>query len=130
MGGRKAEWGARGATASAVRLRPVDPAARRVLVLVAAELGVSTDLMLQRERGCAEIAHARQVAMYLCNVTLGRRLASIGRMFGRDRSTVSYACAKIEDMRDDPVFDARVCRLEEALDASPTPAMEVARAAA
>lgn len=55
--------------------------------------------------------------MYLSHVILGRSLAEIGSAFGRDRTTVSYACALIEDMRDDPVFDEEVSRFERRLEA-------------
>jgi len=48
-------------------------------------------------------------------VVLGRLYLDVGRFFGRDRTTVSYACALIEDMRDDAEFDAEVGRLERRL---------------
>jgi chromosomal replication initiation ATPase DnaA len=53
--------------------------------------------------------------MYLMHVALGRSLTDVGRMFGRDRTTVSHACARIEDMRELPRFDADVTRLEDVL---------------
>ena len=84
-----------------------------VLELVAAEQGVSLEALTTPNRGPAEVALARQLALYLCYVTLSLPMSRIGRLLGRDRSTVSHACAKIEDMRDDPVFDALVSRLEE-----------------
>lgn len=56
-------------------------------------------------RGVARAAHARQVAMYLAHVACRLSLTEVGRMFGRDRTTVAHACAVIEDARDDPVFD-------------------------
>lgn len=55
--------------------------------------------------------------MYLSHVVLGRSLVEIGEIFGRDRTTVSYACALIEDMRDDPQFDDEVCGLERRIEA-------------
>lgn len=63
------------------------------------------------------IARARQLAMYLSHVVLGRTLSEIGEVFGRDRTTVSYACAVIEDMRDDPQFDDTVSGLERQIEA-------------
>jgi chromosomal replication initiation ATPase DnaA len=86
-----------------------------VLALVSGELGVSLEDILQPSRGTAGCAHARQLAMYLCNVVLTRRIAAVGRLFGRDHSTVSYACNRIEDLRDDPRFDDSVARLEDRL---------------
>ena len=55
--------------------------------------------------------------MYLSHVVLGRTLMEIGEVFGRDRTTVSYACALIEDMRDDPQFDDEVSGLERQIEA-------------
>ncbi|WDR06424.1 helix-turn-helix domain-containing protein [Devosia rhodophyticola] len=63
-------------------------------------------------------AQARQLAMYLIHVSLGRSLTEVGRVFGRDRTTVSYACALIEDGRDDARFDAAVDQLERQIEAS------------
>lgn len=54
--------------------------------------------------------------MYLAHVMLGRSLSEVGQAFGRDRTTVSYACALIEDLREDPEFDAFVTRLEQKID--------------
>ena len=54
--------------------------------------------------------------MYLAHVMLGRSLSEVGDAFGRDRTTVSYACALIEDLREDPEFDAFVTRLEQVID--------------
>jgi hypothetical protein len=65
-------------------------------------------------RGTAEIAFARQVAMYLAHVACGLSFTEIGRAFDRDRTTVSHACAVIEDSRDDPHVD-RMLELLEAV---------------
>lgn len=61
-------------------------------------------------------ARARQLAMYLAHIVYGRSMKEIGQAFGRDRTTVSYACALIEDMRDDPHFDEEVSALERQLE--------------
>lgn len=61
-------------------------------------------------------ARARQLAMYLAHTMLGKSLADVGEAFGRDRTTVSYACNLIEDLRDDPAFEAAVTRLEELIE--------------
>ena len=66
-------------------------------------------------RGVARTAHARQVAMYLAHVACNLSLTDVGRMFARDRTTVSYACAVIEDERDDPIFDRSLDLLEWAV---------------
>ncbi|MBA5779053.1 chromosomal replication initiator DnaA [Stappia sp. F7233] len=69
------------------------------------------------QRGRAEVAQARQVAMYLAHVVLGMSLTDVGRRFGRDRTTAAYACRLVEDKRDDPAFDLLTTSLEEAVGA-------------
>jgi hypothetical protein len=78
-------------------------------------------------RGSARSALARQVAMYLCHVGGGLSLSRVGEAFGRDRSTIAYACHLIEDKRDDPAFDAWIGGLEQALRAAPPPPGSVGR---
>lgn len=63
-------------------------------------------------RGRSRVAFARQVAMYLAHVTFGLTLTTVGRAFGRDRTTVSHACALVEDARDNPEFDRTLETLE------------------
>lgn len=92
-----------------------DSAGWCLLRFVAAARGVPTRQLLAPSRGEADVAQARQLAMYLMHVVLGRVYLDVGRFFGRDRTTVSYACALIEDMRDDAEFDAEVSRLERRL---------------
>lgn len=66
-------------------------------------------------RGAAQAAHARQVAMYLAHVACHHTYTEVGRMVNRDRTTVAYACAVVEDERDDPVFDAALDHLERCI---------------
>ena len=87
----------------------------QVLELVARARQVPAGLLLHRSRCTADIAAARQLAMYLMHVSLQRNYARVGRFFGRDRTTVAHACAQIEDLRDDPDIDAEVTALEAAL---------------
>ncbi len=68
--------------------------------LVCAVFGVSRRDLRRSGRGRAEVAFARQTAMYLAHVSLGLTLSDVGDMFGRDRTTVAHACARIEDSRD------------------------------
>ncbi|HEY4263818.1 MAG TPA: helix-turn-helix domain-containing protein, partial [Micropepsaceae bacterium] len=62
--------------------------------------------------GRARVVFARQTAMYLMRVIYGLTLTEIAAYFGRDRSTVSYACQRIENLRDDPCFDHQLTQLE------------------
>jgi hypothetical protein len=94
-----------------------DPAGQALLGLVADALGLPEAVLLHQQRCQRPIARARQLAMYLMHVILQRDYAEVGRFFHRDRTTVSYACALIEDLREDRDFDAEVCRLEAVLEA-------------
>jgi chromosomal replication initiation ATPase DnaA len=81
------------------------------------------------DRGKAEIALARQVAMYLMHTHYSRIYSEVGRFFGRDRTTVSHACGLIEEMRENVAFDTSVARLEAALSAEAMVEREIAHAA-
>lgn len=95
--------------------RPAHLSCDRVIALVARQKNVPIRLLTHASRSCIAVARARQLAMYLAHVVYGRSLTDVGEAFGRDRTTVSYACSLIEDMRDDPQFDAEVCSLEHQL---------------
>lgn len=69
----------------------------------------------------ARTAHGRQIAMYLAHVAFELSLSRVASAFGRDRTTVSHACHKIEDCRDDPALDARLDDLERMLRNLPDP---------
>ena len=84
-----------------------------VLVRVIAQAHeVSVFELFNHSRSRAPIATTRQIAMYMMHVVLGRNLTEVGRFFGRDRTTVAYACSRIEDMRDDAEIDQRIDDLE------------------
>lgn len=90
--------------------------AERAATLVARDRMIHKPLLFNTSRCHVDVARARQLAMYLTHVVLGQSLTSVGAAFGRDRTTVAYACALIEDMRDDAGFDADVSRLEALLE--------------
>jgi len=81
--------------------------------IVSRSSGVTPCEMFHHSRSRAPIAATRQLAMYMMHVILGRNLTDVGRFFGRDRTTVSHACIRIEDMRDDLEFDERINHLEQ-----------------
>jgi chromosomal replication initiation ATPase DnaA len=93
-----------------------DSVCRFIETLVGSSLGVSLGEMRDAKRGRATAAFARQTAMYLAHVQLGLSLSQVGRSFGRDRTTVAHACARVEDSRDDPHFDRVVTCLESAIE--------------
>lgn len=79
---------------------------RRVIEAAVGDVfGIAHADISQPSRGKAPVARARQVAMYLAHVSCGLSLTDVGIVFARDRTTVAHACAVIEDLRDDPVFD-------------------------
>jgi len=82
---------------------------------VAIALGVEAADLEGPTRGPADIALARQMAMYVARVTLGMTLQDAGLLFGRDRTTAAHACRIVEDRRDDARFDAILSKLENDL---------------
>ncbi|RIY01271.1 chromosomal replication initiator DnaA [Aureimonas flava] len=102
----------------ASRVGGADPGGRgrlqcRVAVdIVAAFLGVPAADILSERRAQAPVARARHVAMYLAHVAFQLSLNAVALGFGRDRTSVSYAVARIEDERDERAFDAMLTRME------------------
>ncbi|TCT04157.1 DnaA-like protein [Tepidamorphus gemmatus] len=90
---------------------PGDPYVR-VTTEVARCFRVMPRALTSPERRGARETLARHVAMYLLNVVHARPYREIGERFGRHRTSVLYACARIEDRRDDPAFDRKLLRLE------------------
>lgn len=100
--------------------RGEDEAAARLAAGVAAyALKVSIEDVIESPRGSADVAFARRVAMYLCHIGFELSLARVAAAFGRDRSTVAYACHAIEDRREDGRFDAWITRLERMVRGAP-----------
>ena len=86
--------------------------ARRI---VAGEFSVAEQDLTAPTRARADVAFARQVAMYLTHVVYQLTYHEVAEAFGRDRTTVAYACAVVEDARDDIEFDERLEKLEDRL---------------
>jgi chromosomal replication initiator protein len=55
---------------------------------------------LRGERRVKHIAHARQVAMYLCRTMTRSSLPEIGKKFNKDHTTVLTSVRKIELLKD------------------------------
>ena len=89
---------------------------RSIEAVVSTALGIGMAEIRGDQRGRAAVAFARQTAMYLAHVHFGLTLSQVGRNFGRDRTTVAHACARIEDSRDDPKVETVLACLEAALD--------------
>lgn len=74
--------------------------AEDVLNAVTSYYGISHDDLVGRSRR-KELVHPRHVAMYLCRELTSLSFAAIGLRFGgRDHSTVSHGCEKINDRLD------------------------------
>jgi Bacterial dnaA protein helix-turn-helix len=83
-----------------------------VAFCVARDFGLELAALFAPTRGAPRTAFARQVAMYLAHIGFELSLGTIGRVFDRDRTTVSYACHVVEDGRDDIWLDCRLEALE------------------
>lgn len=97
------------------RITPRDePVLTREFVLstVATVFEVEPELLLAPSRGRANVARARQVAMYLAHIGCELSLTAVGRLFGRDRSTVAHACRRVEDAREHPSFNHSIRIME------------------
>jgi chromosomal replication initiation ATPase DnaA len=68
--------------------------------------------LLDDQRGLAAVCETRQLAMYLVHVVLSRPQDEVGRLFGRQRSTVAHACQVIEDQREAPEIEREIARIE------------------
>ncbi|AWC24932.1 helix-turn-helix domain-containing protein [Aminobacter sp. P9b] len=80
--------------------------------LMAALFGVPSREIRRIGRTGNDISRLRQIAMYVAHVVFRLSMREVGRGFGRDRTTVLYACHTVEDLRDDAEFD-RIVALAE-----------------
>ena len=97
------------------------PQRKLIETTVAQVFGVHARELRRISRGRAHVAQARQVAMNQTHVVLGLSLSQTGDLFRRDRTTVAHACAVVEDLRDDRIFDRVMELLEGILPAILTP---------
>ena len=86
-----------------------------ISILVSDVFHVPIYVLFLTQRGKAKHAFARQVAMYLLHICLGKTFSEIGRIFGRDRTTVSHACQLIEDRREDFNMDWTLSLMEQSV---------------
>ena len=80
--------------------------------ITAALFNVSSKEIRKPGRSSLGVSRVRQVAMYVAHVVLRLSMTDIGRAFGRDRTTVLYACHLVEDLRDDTDFDRIITMTE------------------
>lgn len=89
--------------------------AREAMEIASEACNVTLHEMQAPKRKRAKVSFARQLAMYLCHVVGQMSLSDISALFGRDRTTVAYACHIIEDRRDSPFFNAQLEYMETAM---------------
>jgi chromosomal replication initiator protein len=75
--------------------RPAEVTPDRIIQEAAGYFGVSEDDLRGPGRGRA-LTHPRQMAMYLCRELTPLTLLAIGRIFGRDHTTVMHAVHRIQ----------------------------------
>jgi chromosomal replication initiation ATPase DnaA len=86
---------------------------------VALATGVSPIDIASTKRAGKAAARARQIAIYLAHVNFNWPLIRVAFAFNRDRTTCGYACHRIEDMRENAAFDARMSVLEACIKQAP-----------
>lgn len=101
------------------RLQRLDAEAARIIALVADDWGIAPNQLLHASRCVAQVALARQVAMYLLHTQCSRSQSDVASAFWRDRTTVRHACSVIEDGRDVADFEHRIARLEGVIAGQP-----------
>ncbi len=84
----------------------------RVALAVAEDFGLDVCALYSCGRGPARLSVARQTAMYLSHISLGLAVSGVGECFGRHFTTVYYACAAVEERREDTHVDRELARLE------------------
>lgn len=83
--------------------------------IVAALFNVSGRDLRSPGRSVLAVSRVRQIAMYVTHVTLRLSMRDVGLGFGRDRTTVLYACHQVEDLREEEEFDDIVARVERVM---------------
>lgn len=88
-----------------------------VIDILAAYFNISGRELRAPGRGSRPVARVRQIGMYVAHVVMQVPMADVGRAFGRDRSTVTYACHLVEDLREDRDFEDVISAVERVLKA-------------
>jgi len=86
---------------------------------VALATGVAPSDIASTGRTSKAAARARQIAIYLAHVNFNWPLIRVAFAFNRDRTTCGHACHRIEDMRENAEFDARMSVLEACVKQAP-----------
>jgi len=89
--------------------------ARFINQMVASVYSLPASRLLRCDRGKASASRARQVSIYLMHTLLSLSYGEVGTVYGKDRTTIAYACHLIEDLRDEPAFDDKLLELENTI---------------
>lgn len=92
-----------------------DPELAAIVARVAAAWEVPARDLRAGRKGSRRAVQARQVAIYLAVVGLERTRKGVAPFFRRHPSVVGHAVRVVEDLRDDPEFDAALAELEALL---------------
>jgi chromosomal replication initiation ATPase DnaA len=84
-------------------------------IIVAQAYGVTLDDLRAPSRLTANVAFARQIAMYLAHIVFSMSMSEVAKGFGRDRSTACHAIQRVEALRDDPELNRTLVWLEASL---------------
>jgi len=106
------EYSKRRVSITALKIEKKQLLAQFVNQMVAATVDLPPEKLLQCNRGKASAARARQISIYLMHTTLSFSYTEIGKIYSKDRTTISHACHVIEDLRDNESFDLKLNRLE------------------
>jgi len=94
---------------------PDDPGfARLTVTAVGLEFGLPHLTLEHHTRAGAtkQEIFARQIAAYLCQTVFNMSIPRVAQLFSRDRSTIVHALNVIEEGREDPVFNRKLCKAE------------------
>lgn len=96
-----------------------------LIEFLSAYFAVSSADLRSPLRGRKEVAHIRQLGMYLAHTSFSMVMSEVAIGFSRERTTVMYACHLVEDRREDEEYDAIVSILEKSVN-SGLPAWRIA----
>lgn len=86
------------------QLREIDEKVKQIMYVVEEETGITIKRLESPDRTRA-VTEARQMAMYLIRKYTKYTMVTVGRLFGRDHSTVIYSLANVNNMIDSKNFD-------------------------
>lgn len=86
-----------------------------VVQIVALRLGAPVETVTRKGRLSLPALRVRRVSLYLAHVALGWTLERVGHAYGINRQTVSTACTRIEEARDEPHLNDLLDQLAETI---------------